>query len=214
MIDPTTAEEVAKRLLEAGAVKLNLQNPFQWASGWLSPIYCDNRRTLSYPALRSYIKTALAKRTIELYPQAEAVVGVATGAISWGMLVADLLGLPFAYVRPKPKDHGLKQQVEGHLPSKTKVAVIEDLISTGGSSIQAIEALRDADVEVLGLVAVYTHGFEVAEKLFEEKRCPMTTLSDYNTVVGEAIRQGLIAPEEERLLIEWRKKPSEWGKKS
>lgn len=211
-LDPTTAQHVARVLIEVEAVKLNLEQPFQWASGWLSPIYCDNRRTLSYPALRTYIKLALAKATKELYPEAEVIAGVATGAISWGMLVADALGLPFIYVRPQPKDHGLKRQVEGYLPPKAKVAVIEDLISTGGSSIQAIAALRQEGANVLGLLAVYTHGFEVAEQLFKENNCPMATLSCYQAVIKEAIEQGVISHSEEASLTQWREAPEKWGR--
>lgn len=212
ILDTLTAHQVAQALLDAEAVKLNLEQPFQWASGWLSPIYCDNRRTLSYPFLRTYIKLSLAKATRELYPEAEVIAGVATGAISWGMLVADALGLPFVYVRPKPKDHGLKRQVEGFLPTHAKVAVIEDLISTGGSSIQAISALRQEGAEVLGLLAVYTHGFAKAEKLFEENHCTLATLSNYQAVIEEAVKRGVICPSEEDLLKKWREAPETWGR--
>lgn len=207
-----TALEVAKILLQAEAIKLSTDQPFQWASGWLSPIYCDNRRTLSFPTLRSYIKLALAKRCYELHPEAEVVAGVATGAISWGMLVADSLGLPFVYVRPKPKDHGTKQQVEGYLPPNAKVVVVEDLISTGGSSMQAVEALRKEGANVLGLVAVYTHGFEVAEELFKQHNCSLSTLSCYQAVIEQARERGSINAEEEALLASWRKAPDKWGR--
>lgn len=210
--DHNTANLVARILLDVEAVKLNVDTPFQWASGWLSPIYCDNRRTLSYPKGRSYIKIALADVVSKLYPEAEVIAGVATGAISWGMLVADLLNLPFVYVRPEAKDHGTKQQVEGYLPQGAKVAVVEDLISTGGSSVKAVNALRNTGANVLGLVAVYTHGFKVADELFSEISCKMTTLSDYDHVITQAIEKEYISPEQQEVLTSWRKAPEKWGK--
>lgn len=205
------SQQVAAHLLKVEAVRLSPDKPFTWASGWLSPIYCDNRRTLSFPDSRSYIKNALAALVRRLYPQAEYIAGVATGAISWGMLVADVLELPFVYVRPKPKDHGMGNQIEGFLPKGKKVVVVEDLISTGGSSLKAVKAIRQqAEVEVLGLVAVYTHGFAVAEELFAQAGVPMHTLSHYDAVLQQALAIDYISQATAQLLQEWRKDPANW----
>lgn len=210
MIEQATAKQLARLLLQTEAVKLSSQAPFTWASGWKSPIYCDNRRVLSYPSARNYIKLAMSKAVAELYPEAEVIAGVATGAISWGILVADALNLPFVYVRPKPKDHGLENLVEGYLPGGARTVVIEDLISTGGSSLKAVRALRDQGAKVMGLLAVYTHGFSVAEELFQEANCTLNTLSRYEFVIEEAVSQGYIPSEELVLLTEWRKDPANW----
>ncbi len=210
MTEESVARQVAEILLNKNAVKLNAQQPFTWASGWKSPIYCDNRTLLSYPEARTYIKQVMANMVRHLYPDAEMIAGVATGAISWGVLVADELQLPFVYVRPKPKDHGLENLVEGFLPEGAKTVVIEDLISTGGSSVKAVQALRDRAAQVKGLIAVYTHGFEVAETLFKEANCPMTTLSRYEYVIEEAIRKGYIEAQEHDILKEWRLDPANW----
>ena len=205
-----TKAVVAKMLLSVDAVKLSPCKPFTWASGILSPIYCDNRRTLSYPMARGYIKMALAQAVAEQYPSAEMIAGVATGAISWGVLVAEELGLPFVYVRPKPKDHGLENLIEGYLPEGSRTVVIEDLISTGGSSLKAVEALRDADAKVEGLIAVYTHGFEEAVHRFEEAKCPMDTLSDYDAVLEAASAQQLVDAKTKEVLATWRKDSHHW----
>ena len=202
----------AKKLLEVKAVKLQPKEPFTWASGWKSPIYTDNRKTLSYPTLRSFVKIELCHLIQEHFPEADAVAGVATGAIAQGALVADELGLPFAYVRPKPKDHGMGNQIEGELPAGAKVVVVEDLISTGGSSLKAVDALRQAGIEVVGMVASFTYGFPVAEEAFREADVQLLTLSDYDHIVAEAARTGYIKPEDQPVLAEWRKNPSEWGK--
>ena len=200
----------AAKLLEVKAVKLQPGQPFTWASGWKSPIYCDNRKTLSYPALRSFVKTELTRLVLENFPEAEAVAGVATGAIAQGALVADLLGKPFAYVRSKPKDHGMENLIEGMLPEGARVVVVEDLISTGGSSLKAVDALRRAGFQVVGMVASFTYGFPVAEEAFREAGVQLMTLSNYNAVVAEALRTGYIQESDIEMLSEWRKAPEKW----
>ena len=205
-------KEMAAKLLKIKAIKLQPQAPFTWASGWKSPIYCDNRKVNSYPEVRTYVKLRLAQLVLKNFAEAEAVAGVATGAISQGALVADVLGLPFAYVRPKPKDHGMGNQIEGELTAGTKVVVVEDLISTGGSSLKAVEALRQAGVEVLGMVASHTYGFAVAEEAFKEAGVTLFTLTDYEHVISEAAETGYVTEADLELLREWRKNPAEWGK--
>ena len=200
----------AAQLLEVKAVKLQPGQPFTWASGWKSPIYCDNRKTLSYPALRSFVKTELTRLVLENFPEAEAVAGVATGAIAQGALVADLLGKPFAYVRSKPKDHGMENLIEGTLPEGARVVVVEDLISTGGSSLKAVDALRRAGFQVVGMVASFTYGFPVAEEAFREAGVRLITRSNYNAVVAEALRTGYIQESDIEMLSEWRKAPEKW----
>ena len=200
----------AQKLLEVKAIKLQPNDPFTWASGWKSPFYCDNRKTLSYPALRSFVKIELCHLIQEQFPEAEAVAGVATGAIAQGALVADQLGLPFCYVRSKAKDHGMQNLIEGQVEAGAKVVVVEDLISTGGSSLKAVEALRQAGVEVVGMVASYTYGFPVAEEAFREADVKLVTLTDYEAVVQKALETGYIKQDDVPVLAEWRKNPSEW----
>lgn len=207
----STSREIARMLLHVKAVKLQASNPFTWASGWKSPIYCDNRKTLSYPQERGYIKRAFAQFIRENYPDAEYIAGVATGAIAWGMLVAEELGLPFVYIRSAAKDHGMQNLIEGDLPKGARVVVIEDLISTGGSSMKAVQAILSAEAQVLGMVAVYTHGFQEAEKLFEDAHIAMHTLSHYNDVIDEAVQVGYVTSEEVDMLKEWRKSPATWS---
>ena len=206
-----TKDLFAQKLLEVKAVKLQPTAPFTWASGWKSPIYTDNRKTLSFPRLRSFVKLELCHLVQEHFPEAEAVAGVATGAIAQGALVAEELGLPYAYVRPKPKDHGMGNQVEGELPKGAKVVVVEDLISTGGSSLKAVEALRQYGVEVVGMVASFTYGFPVAEEAFREAGVTLYTLSDYEHIISEAAKTGYIKDEDLPVLAEWRKNPAGWG---
>ena len=209
----STLEKIfAKKLLDVKAIKLQPEAPFTWPSGWKSPFYCDNRKTLAFPALRSFVKLELARLVAEKYPETEAVAGVATGAIAQGALVADALGLPFAYVRSKPKDHGLTNLIEGDLKAGMKVVVIEDLISTGGSSLKAVEALRAHGCEVVGMVAAYTYGFPTAEKAFAEAGVELTTLTNYEAVVETALATGYIEEKHVALLHDWRSNPSEWGK--
>ena len=207
----TLGKLIASKLIEVKAIKLQPNNPFTWASGWKAPIYCDNRKTLSYPQIRSLIKLELARVISETFGDVEAIAGVATGAIAQGALVAALLGLPFVYVRSSPKDHGLENLVEGELKPNSKVVVIEDLISTGGSSLKAAEAIRNFGCEVLGMVAVYTHGFPMAEQNFEKAGVKLVTLTDYDQVIEEALRTGYISAENVELLREWRKSPETWG---
>ena len=200
----------ADKLLKVKAIKLQPTNPFTWASGWKSPFYCDNRKTLSYPDLRSFVKIETARLIMERFPEAEAVAGVATGAIPQGAMVADTLNLPFVYIRSKPKDHGLENLIEGELKPGTKVVVVEDLISTGGSSLKAVEAIRNYGCEVVGMVASYTYGFDVAEKAFKDAGVELVTLTNYEAVVAQALSTGYIKAEEVELLNQWRKAPSEW----
>ena len=208
----TTRKILARHLLEIGAVKLRPQEPFTWASGWHSPIYCDNRRVNAYPIVRTLVKLELAHLILTRYPEADTIAGVATGAIAQGALVADELGLPFVYVRPKPKDHGMGNQIEGELREGAKVVVVEDLISTGGSSLKAVEALRQAGADVLGMVASFTYGFPQAEEAFKEAGIVLDTLSDYDHLIGEAVASGYVTESDIETLKEWRKNPSEWRK--
>lgn len=205
-------KKLAKALMDIKAVLLRPQEPFTWASGWHSPIYCDNRRILSHPELRAQVAQWLADKAMELYPEAEVVAGVATGAIAHGVLAADRMRKPFVYVRPKPKDHGTGSQIEGELAPGKKVVVIEDLISTGMSSLAAVKALRDAGAQVLGMVAIFTYGFDLAAQRFEEDKVRLDTLSNYSALVDVASETGYISSAAKSLLHEWRENPSEWGK--
>ena len=207
-----TKKLFAEKLLNVKAIKLQPANPFTWASGWKSPIYCDNRKTLSFPNLRTFVKIELCHAIQENFPEAEAVAGAATGAIAQGALVADQLGKPFVYVRSKPKDHGMGNLIEGELPEGAKVVVVEDLISTGGSSLKAVEALRAAGYEVVGMVASYTYGFPIAEDAFSNAGVKLVTISDYANVVEVAAATGYIKQEDVDVLHEWRKDPANWGK--
>lgn len=206
----TTQQRVAEALLQVKAVKLQPENPFAWASGWKSPIYCDNRVTLSYPEVRTLIKTELAEAIRSSFEVPDVIAGVATGAIAQGALVADLLGLPFVYIRPVAKDHGMGNQIEGKLPEGSRVLVVEDLISTGGSSLKAVEAIRRAGSTVLGMVAVYTHGFPQAEEAFASADVRLHTLSNYDAVISQALATGYISADDEALLKEWRRDPAAW----
>ena len=207
-----TKNLLARKLMEIKAIKLQPNEPFTWASGWKSPIYTDNRKTLSFAPLRTFVKLELCHAVQKYFSEAEAVAGVATGAIAQGALVADQLGLPFSYVRPKPKDHGMGNQIEGEIEKGAKVVVVEDLISTGGSSLKAVQALREYGVEVIGMVASFTYGFPVAEEAFREAGVKLVTLTDYEHVVEEAAKTGYIKEEEKAVLAEWRKAPEQWRK--
>ncbi|MCI5647474.1 MAG: orotate phosphoribosyltransferase [Bacteroidales bacterium] len=209
----STVEKIfAEKLLKVKAIKLQPEQPFTWASGWKSPFYCDNRKTLAFPALRTFVKLQLSRIVAELYPEADAIAGVATGAIAQGALVADELALPFAYVRSKPKDHGMANLIEGDLQPGMKVVVVEDLISTGGSSLKAVEALRQHGCEVLGMVAAYTYGFPVAEEAFAAAGVTLTTLTNYEAVVETALQTGYIEQSHVPMLAAWRKDPANWMK--
>ena len=206
----TVERLLAEKLLKIRAIKLQPENPFVWASGWNSPIYTDNRRTHSYPEVRSFSKVENSRVIMENFGTADAIAGVATGAIAQGALVADTLGLPYVYVRSAPKDHGLENLIEGNLVPGQKVVVIEDLISTGGSSLKAVEAIRNAGCEVIGMVAIFTYGFPVATRKFKAAQVELITLSNYNSMLETALETNYIKPEDLETLQEWRKDPSNW----
>ena len=209
----TLEQILAKKLLQIKAVKLQPANPFTWASGWKSPIYCDNRKTLSYPAIRNFIKLELARSILEKYENVTAIAGVATGAIAQGAMVAEELNLPFVYIRATPKDHGLENLIEGDLKPGSKVVVVEDLISTGGSSLKAVEAIRNAGCNVVGMMAIFTYGFSVAEEKFNEAKVNLTTLCNYDAILDEALKTDYIDESEIKTLQEWRKNPANWKSK-
>lgn len=202
--------ELARRLLEIGAVKLRPDAPFTWSSGWQSPIYCDNRLTLSYPDLRGFIKRGLSNLLSLHFPMAETVAGVATAGIPQGALVADALNLPFVYVRAKPKGHGMENLIEGKVPEGRKVVIIEDLVSTGGSSLKAAEALRNSGAEVLGMLSIFTYGFPLADKNFQEAGLPLFSMSHYGWLVDEARKMGAIGEADMEKLESWRQDPANW----
>ena len=203
----------AEKLLKVKAIKLQPANPFTWASGWKSPIYCDNRKTLSYPSLRNFVKIEISRLILEKFGQVDAIAGVANGAIPQGALVADELNLPFVYVRSKPKDHGLENLIEGELRPGMKVVVIEDLVSTGGSSLKAVEALRQNGCEVIGMVASFTYGFQVAVEAFKAANVKLLTLTNYEAVLKVALDTDYIAEEDIEVLQAWRKDPANWNVK-
>jgi orotate phosphoribosyltransferase len=203
---------IATQLLQIKAIKLQPANPFTWASGWISPIYCDNRKTLSYPEVRNFIKIQFARRIMERWPNVDVVAGVATGAIAQGVLVADLLGKPFVYIRSSPKGHGLENLIEGDLKPGQKVVVIEDLISTGGSSLKAVEALRSNGADVLGMMAIFSYGFRVAADNFVHAKVDLESLSDYQALINVAAEVGYVSPDDLSALSQWRDDPANWKK--
>ena len=211
ILNKDTAKKTAELLLQIKAIKLSPSEPFNWASGWKSPIYCDNRITLSYPPVRVFLKEEIAKIVEKEYGKPDVIAGVATGAIAIGILVAQELGVPFIYVRPEPKKHGRQNQIEGHLESGQNVVVIEDLISTGKSSLNAVEALKEAGGVVKGMVAIFSYGFDLATENFKEKGVGLTTLSDYESLLDQALDSNYITQKELRTLNDWRKNPSEWN---
>ena len=204
------AKKTAEYLLQIKAIKLQPSNPFTWASGWKSPIYCDNRKTLSFPEVRSYIRDSFSTLISDLYPGADLIAGVATGAIAHGALVADKLNMPFIYVRSEAKEHGLGNQIEGSFKPGQKVVVIEDLISTGGSSLNAVKALREAGCNVLGMVAIFTYEFKKADDGFKAEKCALNTLSNYSVLIETALNTGFIGQSEVDTLKKWRVDPSVW----
>lgn len=206
-----TEQQVAEFLLQIKAIKLQPNNPFTWASGWKSPIYCDNRVTLSHPPIRTYIRQRLTQLIQEEYGSAGCIAGVATAGIPQGVLVAQELGLPFIYVRAKPKDHGRGNLIEGEILSGKRVVVVEDLISTGKSSLQAVEALREAEYDVAGLAAIFSYGFDIAAENFKQANCPFATLSNYNALIKYAAEHQYISTKDIELLQKWREAPAEWG---
>jgi len=205
-----TAAETAKHLLQINAIKLNPENPFSWASGWKSPIYCDNRLALSFPKVRDFLAKNLAQQVEKLYGTDVTIAGVATGAIGIGILVAEKLNLPFIYVRPEPKKHGRQNQIEGHAPEGKPVVVIEDLISTGKSSLNAVAAIKNQQFEVLGILAIFSYGFSLAEENFAKGNIPLHTLSNYDHLLRFANREKAISNEQLTTLSQWRKDPSNW----
>lgn len=208
--DRDRALKIAEFLLQIKAVKLQPKNPFTWASGWNSPIYCDNRVTLSYPSIRTYIRQGYAEAILKEFGKPDVIAGVATGGIAQGALVAQELGIPFVYVRSTSKGHGLGNQIEGHFEKGQRVVVIEDLISTGGSSLVAVNALREAGCEVKGLVAIFTYGFDLAIRNFADAECPFITLTDYDLLIEQALKENYISAADVESLKEWKKDPSSW----
>jgi len=206
----TNETAVAEKLLQINAIKLNPQEPFTWASGWKSPIYCDNRKVLSFPYVREFIKSEMSNLIFSDFPAAELLAGVATAGIAWGALSADQLKLPYIYVRPKPKEHGLGNQIEGYFEKGQKVLVIEDLISTGKSSLQVVEVLRNAGLEVIGMVGIFTYGFAVADAAFAAAGVPFKTLTNYSTLIKMAAEKGSVGPEQQAILLNWQQNPSNW----
>jgi orotate phosphoribosyltransferase len=206
----TNQKAIAEKLLQVQAVKLSAHAPFTWASGWKSPIYCDNRRVLSFPYVRDFVKSELCSVIFEQYPEAELLAGVATAGIAWGALTADQLKLPYIYVRPKPKEHGLGNQIEGFYEKGQKVVVIEDLISTGKSSLQVVEVLRAAGVEVIAMVSIFNYGFQVAHDAFAAAQVPYLSLSNYETLIQLGVEKGTIDAETQNLLLNWRQDPANW----
>ena len=203
---------IAEKLLQAEAIKLSPEKPFTWASGWKSPIYCDNRRVLSYPFLRDFIKSEMCNVIFEQYPEADLIAGVATAGIAWGAMAADQLKLPFIYVRPKPKEHGLGNQVEGFFKEGQKVVVVEDLISTGKSSLQVVDVLRNSGVEIAGMVSIFNYGFTASEEAFKKAGVSLESLTTYTSLIELAIEKNIVSAETEDLLKSWRLNPADWLK--
>ena len=206
----TNATVIAGKLLQAEAVQLSPSKPFTWASGWKSPIYCDNRRVLSYPYIRDFIKSEMCNIVFEKFPDVDLVAGVATAGIAWGAMVADQLKLPFIYVRPKPKEHGLGNQIEGYFRRDQKVIVIEDLVSTGKSSLQVVDVLKKEGIEVAGMVSIFTYGFPVATEAFKTAGIEYYSLTDYPSLVALALERQTIQSSEEEVLLKWRDDPANW----
>lgn len=206
----TKQKGVAEKLLQIGAVQLRPHEPFTWASGWKSPIYCDNRKILSFPYIREYIKSEMSNLIFDKFADADILAGVATAGIAWGALAADQLKLPFIYVRPKAKEHGLGNQIEGYYETGQKVVVIEDLISTGKSSLQVVQVLRNAGLDVMGMVSIFSYGFDTANENFKEAGLEYTSLTDYSTLINIGLEKGKIQPEAEMLLLQWQSDPANW----
>lgn len=206
----TNEKAVAEKLLHVGAVKLSPETPFTWASGWKSPIYCDNRKVLSFPYIREFIKSEMCNVIFEQFPDAAVLAGVATAGIAWGAMAADQLKLPYAYVRPKPKEHGLGNQIEGTIEPGQKVLVIEDLISTGKSSLQVVDVLRNAGYEVAGMVSIFNYGFTIADEAFQKAGVKYVSLTNYVTLIDLAIEKGSIKTDVQDLLMSWRNDPANW----
>jgi orotate phosphoribosyltransferase len=207
----TDKKAIAEKLLQINAIKLSIHNPFTWASGWKSPIYCDNRKILSFPFIRDFIKSEMCNVVFQTFENADMIAGVATAGIPWGAMAADQLKLPYIYVRPKPKEHGLGNQIEGFYESGKRVVVVEDLISTGKSSLQVVEVLKNAGLEVDGMVSIFNYGFDEAKNAFEKNKVTFRSLTDYDSLIDLAIEKGLISPDEQESLLNWRQSPSNWN---
>lgn len=206
----TNEQAVAEKLLQVKAIRLNVKEPFTWASGWKSPIYCDNRKVLSFPHVREFIKSEMCNVIFEQFADAELLAGVATAGIAWGAMAADQLKLPYIYVRPKPKEHGLGNQIEGFYEAGQKVVVVEDLISTGKSSLEVVEVLRKAGVEVVGMVSIFTYGFVVASEAFQKAGVEYRSLTNYPTLINLAIEKNIVEASEQEVLLKWAKDPAHW----
>jgi orotate phosphoribosyltransferase len=206
----TDAKIIAEKLLQADAVKLSPDKPYTWASGWKSPIYCDNRRILSFPFIRDHVKSELCNVIFEKFPNAELLAGVATAGIAWGAMAADQLKLPYVYVRPKPKEHGLSNQVEGYFEKAQKTVVIEDLVSTGKSSLQVVDVLKESGLEVIGMVSIFNYGFPIATAAFEKASLVYYSLTDYKTLIDLAIEKGMVTGGQQEILLKWRDDPANW----
>lgn len=207
----TDAKAVAEKLLQVNAIKLNPDHPFTWASGWKSPIYCDNRKVLSFPFIRDFIKSEMCNVIFEKFPDAELLAGVATAGIAWGAMAADQLKLPYVYVRPKPKEHGLGNQIEGFYEKGQKTVVIEDLVSTGKSSLQVVDVLKDQELEVIGMVSIFTYGFAVATEAFSKASLTYYSLTNYPTLIESAVQKGIVSASHQDILLKWRDDPANWN---
>ena len=207
----TDKKAIAEKLLQINAIKLSIHEPFTWASGWKSPIYCDNRKSLSFPFIRDFIKSEMCNIIFQSFEKAEMIAGVATAGIPWGAMAADQLKLPYIYVRPKPKEHGLGNQIEGFYESGKRVVVVEDLVSTGKSSLQVVDVLKDAGIEVEGMVSIFTYGFEEAKKAFEKYELTLKSLTDYDSLIALAVEQQFISEADQKTLLNWRADPAHWN---
>ena len=207
----TNEKAVAEKLLQIQAIKLSVEKPFTWASGWRSPIYCDNRKVLSFPYIREFIKSEMSNLIFDEFADAEGLAGVATAGIAWGAMAADQLKLPFIYVRAKPKEHGMGNQIEGYYEPGKKIVVIEDLISTGKSSLQVAEVLKQSGLEVMGMVSIFNYGFDQAKKAFESAGIPLRSLTDYPALISLALEKGLVSGDQQAALLQWREDPAAWG---
>jgi orotate phosphoribosyltransferase len=207
----TNEKAVAEKLLQINAIKLNTQQPFTWASGWKSPIYCDNRRVLSFPYIREFIKSEMCNVIFDQFPNAQLLAGVATAGIAWGAMAADQLKLPYIYVRPKPKEHGLGNQVEGYYEKGQETVVIEDLVSTGKSSLDVVNVLKNAGLNVIGMVSIFTYGFPVAAEAFAAAGLEFRSLTNYTSLISLAVEKGLVSPDQQDILLKWREDPAKWS---
>jgi orotate phosphoribosyltransferase len=206
----TNEKAIAEKLLQINAIKLNVDTPFTWASGWKSPIYCDNRKVLSFPFIRDFIKSEMCNVIFQDFGGAELLAGVATAGIAWGAMAADQLKLPFVYVRPKAKEHGLGNQIEGFYEAGQKVVVVEDLVSTGKSSLQVVDVLKNAGLDIIGMVSIFTYGFPVAQEAFQSAGLAYKSLTNYETLISLAAEKGQVKPNDESILLNWRKDPANW----